>query len=159
MMYHRNAGLPAVVVRPANAYGEDQKSGTGQGFIAAAIGAVLNGSDIEIYGVEGTIRDYIHVSDVAAGIVAALDHGEDGEIYNLGTGAGTSNAEIVRMLACLAEHHGMPARSRILPARRFDVEANILDSSKLRNVSSWAPSITLKNGIERMWSAALKQRV
>ena len=154
MMFHRNAGLPVVVVRPANAYGEEQRAGTGQGFIAAAIDAVRSGREIEIYGKEGTIRDYIHVVDVAAGILSVLDHGEDGEIYNLGTGIGTSNLDIVRMLESHAEIRNMPVRTKILPERSFDVEANILDSSKLRNRCGWVPVISLQTGLQKMWEVS-----
>lgn len=155
MMFHRNAGLPVIVVRPANAYGEDQRADTGQGFVATAIAAILSGRDIDIFGPEGTIRDYIHVSDIAAGIVAALDHGDAGEIYNLGTGIGTSNSEILQMLEGLAEEAGKSIRVKILPARRFDVEVNILESLKLREKSGWKPRIPLATGLQKMWDAGL----
>ena len=155
MMYHRNEGLPVIVVRPGNAYGEDQRTGTGQGFLAAAIDSILSGRDIEIYGEQGTIRDYIHVTDVASGILCALEKGHDGKIYNIGTGTGASNMEIVRMLREFAEADGFAVRTRILPARRFDVEANVLDSTRLRNDTGWTPGISLKEGVERMWNAAL----
>ena len=155
MMYHRNEGLPVIVVRPGNAYGEDQRTGTGQGFLAAAIDAILSGRDIEIYGEHGTIRDYIHVTDVASGILCALEKGHDGKIYNIGTGTGASNMEIVRMLRELAEGDGFAVRTRILPSRRFDVEANVLDSSRLQNDTGWMPKISLKEGIRGMWNAAL----
>ena len=154
MMYHRNEGLPVIVVRPGNAYGEDQRTGTGQGFLAAAIDSILSGRDIEIYGEHGTIRDYIHVTDVASGILCALEKGHDGKIYNIGTGTGASNMEIVRMLREFAEADGFAVRTRILPSRRFDVEANVLDSTRLRNDTGWTPGIGLKEGIQRMWDAA-----
>jgi UDP-glucose 4-epimerase len=155
MMFHRNAGLPVVVVRPSNAYGEDQRTGTGQGFIAAAVKAVLSGREIEVYGREGTIRDYIHVSDLASGIVAALNHGIDGEIYNIGTGIGTSNAGIVRTLEHLARPQAIPVKTKILPPRNFDVEINVLDSTKLRTKTGWAPAICLEDGLRRVWEAGL----
>lgn len=153
MMFHRNNGLPVLVARPANAYGEDQRTGTGQGFIAAAIQAILSGREIEIYGVGGTIRDYIHVRDVAAGIVSILENGTDGEIYNLGTGVGTSNAEIVTLLEKLAARDGLTVRTKVLPSRSFDVEANILDSSKLRRVSQWTHTVGVEEGVSSMWKA------
>lgn len=155
MMFHRNEGLPVLVVRPANAYGEDQRTGTGQGFIAAAVTAVLSGREIEVYGREGTIRDYIHVSDVAAGIVAALDHGDDGEIYNIGTGVGTSNAGIVRTLEGLAREQNLRVKTRILPPRHFDVETNVLDSTKLGARAGWKPLVCLEDGLRRVWKAGL----
>lgn len=153
MMFHRNAGLPVMVIRPANAYAEDQRAGTGQGFIATAVASILSGRDIEVYGSEGTVRDYIHVSDVASGIVAALDHGDDGEIYNLGTGVGTSNAGVVKILAELAQKLKFPVRVKTLPSRRFDVEANVLDSSKLSAKSGWTPVVSLEEGLARVWEA------
>jgi UDP-glucose 4-epimerase len=147
------------VVRPSNAYGEDQRSGTGQGFLAEAIHAILSGRAVEIYGQQGTIRDYVHVSDVASGIFAALLNGHDGKIYNLGTGVGTSNLEIMSMLSELAEKDGLIVRTRILPARGYDVKANVLDSSQLRSDTRWCPKIGLKKGIQQMWNIAKNQKL
>jgi UDP-glucose 4-epimerase len=155
MMYYRNEGLPVIIVRPSNAYGSDQKIGTGQGFLPAAINAIHTNKEVEIYGEHGTIRDYIHVSDVASGILAALYNGMEGNIYNIGTGVGTSNSEIFDMLKKLAYRDGLKARKRIVQPRRFDVEANILDSSKLEKECGWIPQIKLKDGIIRMWNDAL----
>ena len=159
VMFHHTAGLPVVVVRPANAYGEDQRAGTGQGFIATAVASVLEGREIEIYGPEGAIRDYIHVADVAAGIVAALDHGDNGEIYNIGTGTGTSNAAIIKMIGSLAENRGISVRTKILPRRRFDVEANVLDSTKLRLKSGWQAAIPLEEGLRVIWRVRLEKKL
>lgn len=43
LMYHRLHDLPVVLVRPANAYGLGQQAFKGQGFIATAIGSILQG--------------------------------------------------------------------------------------------------------------------
>ena len=158
MMFHHTAGLPVIVVRPANAYGEDQRAGTGQGFIATAVAAALGGREIEIFGPEGSVRDYIHVSDVAAGIVSALDRGSEGQIYNVGTGIGTSNAEIVRIIGELFAKEGGSVRTKVLPERRFDVAANILASTKLAACSGWKPQISLENGLARVWQASRRQK-
>ena len=159
MMYHRNGGLPVVVVRPSNAYGEDQRSGTGQGFLAEAIHAILSGRAVEIYGQQGTIRDYVHVSDVATGIMAALNKGHGGKIYNLGTGVGASNLEVISILREFAEKDGFAVRTRILPERSYDVEANVLDSSRLRHDTGWYPKMGLKEGIQEMWNVAKDQKL
>ena len=156
MMFHHTAELPVVVVRPANAYGEDQLAGTGQGFIAAVMAAAFGGREVEIFGAEGTIRDYVHVSDVAAGIVAALDHGQDGEIYNIGTGVGTSNSGIIKIIEGLAGNNGVQVLTKVLPSRTFDVEANVLDSAKLSVCSGWTPMIPLEEGLKRAWTAGLR---
>lgn len=151
MMFHRTNDFPVVIVRPANAYGGAQKSSTGQGFIAAAIDAIHSNKEVEIYGKNGTIRDYIHVEDVASGVVAALDHGESGQIYNLGTGKGFSNSEVMDMLIPLANNDNIKIKIKYLPARKFDVEKNILDSSKLEICSGWGAQISLQEGLSEMW--------
>ncbi len=40
-MFHLTQGLPVVIVRPGNAYGEEQRADGGQGFVAAAMHAIL----------------------------------------------------------------------------------------------------------------------
>ena len=156
-MFHRTRDLPIIVARPANAYGANQQTGRGQGFLAAAISAILSRSELEIYGSKGTIRDYINVEDVASGIVAALDFGEVGEIYNLGTGIGTSNLDIISLLKPLAESYGYLTHVKHLPPRRFDVEANVLDCQKLTSISGWEPQVSLQRGLAEMWHHALQR--
>ena len=156
LMFHHTRDLPVVVVRPANAYGVQQRSRTGQGFLAAAIDSILSNRAIEIYGPAGTIRDYIHVADVAHGILAALDFGSDGEIYNLGTGIGASNLDVITLLRPLAQTSGHAIQVNHLAARRFDVEANVLDAQKLFSVSGWRAQVSLQKGLAQMWDHALK---
>lgn len=154
-MFHATSDLPVLIVRPANAYGEEQRTGVGQGFIAAAIEAVLRGATVDVYGPRGTIRDYVHVSDVAAGIVAALERGENGEVYNLGSGIGVSNLELLELLRPLVEADGFSLRVRHLPERRFDVAANVLQATKLGSSTGWQPSLSLAEGLARLWRHAL----
>jgi UDP-glucose 4-epimerase len=154
-MFQVVSGLPIVVVRPANAYGEEQRALGGQGFIAAAVHSIVRGREVDVFGPEGTVRDYIHVSDVASGIVAALEHGEVGNTYNIGTGLGVNNFEVLREIQTFATHAGLPMHTRMLPQRAFDVPANVLDSRSLEAVSGWRPKVGLASGIERVWNAVL----
>lgn len=156
-MYHITRNLPVVVVRPANAYGINQQPGKGQGFLAAAISAILSRSELEIFGPKGTIRDYINVEDVARGIVAALDFGKCGKIYNIGTGVGTSNLDVISLLRPLAETYGYLTQVKHLPPRSFDVVANVLDCQKLTSISSWVPQVSLQQGLAEMWDHALRR--
>jgi UDP-glucose 4-epimerase len=157
-MFWAVSGLPIVVVRPANAYGEEQRVAGGQGFIAAAMHAIVRGEEFAVFGPEGTIRDYVHVSDIASGIVAALDHGEIGSTYNIGSGKGRNNLEVLSEIEPLASRDGFPVLMKTLPPRQFDVPANVLDSGKLAAVSGWQPKVDFAAGIERTWDAALRSR-
>jgi UDP-glucose 4-epimerase len=83
-LYAATHDLKFVCVRPANAYGIGQKAFVGQGFVATALASAMRGMPIKIFGHCGTIRDYLYVSDLASGIVSALEHGHLSETYNLG---------------------------------------------------------------------------
>ncbi len=148
--------LPVVIVRPGNAYGERQQPFKGQGFIATAIGCILKGIPIQIFGDGNTVRDYIHVSDVASGILAALESGVPGEAYNIGTGIGTSNLDILDGLEKLASPNGYEVKREFKKARSVDVPYNVLDSSKLMNQTNWKPVISLEEGLTGVWENALR---
>ena len=100
-------------MRPSNAYGERQKPFAGQGFIATAIVSILKDQEITIYGDQGTVRDYIHVSDVVRGIVAALDQGFAGSCYNIGTGEGRNNREVMDIILPFARTLGLEPKIRV----------------------------------------------
>lgn len=142
-------GLKFICVRPANAYGEGQRPFKGQGFISTALTSVLNSKTIDMYGEQGTIRDYIHVRDVAAGICSLLERGQLNETYNIGSGVGRSNLDIVDMIRNLMQPLGFEVRVKNLPARLFDVKANVLNSSKITTHTGWMPEITLEDGLQK----------
>ena len=151
-MYYSLKNLPVVCVRPSNPYGEDQKPFVGQGFIATAIASVMAGQELKIFGEQGTIRDYIHVNDLARALVAALDFGVSGECYNAGSAIGRSNLEVIEQISIHAKKCGFKPLVSHVPPRSFDVSANILDNSKLFAVSGWQPHLEFAAGIERTWN-------
>jgi UDP-glucose 4-epimerase len=154
-MFWAISDLPVVIVRPANAYGAGQRAAGGQGFIAAAMHSIIRGQEISVFGAEGTVRDYVHVSDVAGGIVAALDHGEIGATYNIGTGLGRNNLDVLHEIEPLAARDGFTLQMKTLPQRSFDVPANVLDSRRLTAISGWQPRVDFASGLELAWLSAL----
>jgi len=150
--------LSIVIARPSNAYGEHQAAFIGQGFIATAIQSILQGKRITIYGKPGTIRAYLHVKDIANGIIAVLEYGETGQSYNIGSGIGRNNIEVLNTIAPLASQANLILEFNTLPERAFDVPANVLDSRKLYAASKWTPKISFEDGIHRVWNAFLEQR-
>ena len=150
-MFHATRDLPIVCVRPRNAYGETQKPFSGQGFIATAIASILRGLALNLYGEAGTIRDYIHVEDVAGGIVAALSKGQAGGVYNIGSGEGRSNRDVLNALQPLAKAEGLEIKLNTLPLRKFDVPINVLDNSRFCRQTGWKPNVPFQEGIKRTW--------
>jgi UDP-glucose 4-epimerase len=152
-MFHCTRGLPALVVRPANAYGPGQLPFTGQGFIATAIGSVLSGQAIPVFGGGTTVRDYLYVADLARGFMAVLERGTPGEAYNLGTGVGRSNMQVLEALVPLARSHGHEVVLDHMPARGFDVPTNVLDIAKITRATGWSPDTPFEDGLARTWDA------
>jgi len=152
-LYAATHDLKFVCVRPANAYGIGQRPFVGQGFISTAIASVMRGQPIKIFGQSGSVRDYIYVSDLAAGIVSVLERGLLSETYNIGSGVGLSNMDVIEAITPLLEDIGCKVNIEHLPERTFDVKANVLDSTKLQQHTGWKPIVDFNDGLHctRQW--------
>lgn len=101
---------------------------------------------------DGTcVRDYIHVDDLAAAHVAALEAIQPGDqrVYNTGTGRGASVREVID-IARAVTGHPIPAVEE--PRRPGDVPVLYADSSKIQRELGWTPNHTeLRDIIASAW--------
>lgn len=99
---------------------------------------------------DGTgVRDYIHVVDLARGHVAALQHMKAGvNVYNLGTGNGTSVLEIIKAFskAC-----GRDLPYEIKPRRTGDIAACYADCSKAERELGWRAELSIEQACADSW--------
>lgn len=146
-LYALTHNLKYVCVRPANAYGVGQKPFSGQGFISTAMASAIKGLPVKIFGSYGAERDYLYVSDVASGIVSALECGRLGETYNIGSGVGFNNFSIVEKLVELMDEVGFSVSILNMPERAFDVRVNVLSSEKIREHTGWMPRVDIDDGL------------
>lgn len=152
LMYMHLSNLKPIIVRPGNPFGPRQSADKSQGFIAAAMKAIFYNTPIKIYGEIGTVRDYIYIDDLVSGIIASLDYGKPGEIYNIGTCVGSSNLDIVNLIIKISQRYNYNA-IKTEGKRLFDVESNILSFDKLHSASAWKPTTTLEDGLKIMWNS------
>lgn len=148
-LYAKTLGLSHICIRPSNPYGAGQRPFSGQGFISTAIATALQKKPIPIFGDKGTIRDYIYIDDLSNGILAAMNFGGDGEIYNIGSGIGRSNLEVLQAIEPILKKQNVNVAISSLPKRIFDVQENILDSQKLEKISGWKPLQDFDKGLEK----------
>lgn len=143
-------GLQSIALRYFNACGADKDGGIGEmhrpetHLIPLAIRAALDpGFVLDVLGTDydtpdGTgIRDYVHVSDIAAAHVLAFDHlraGGLGQPLNLGTGTGFSVREIV---AEVERQTGCRVKVREKSRRPGDTPVLVADSTLARQVLGW----------------------
>jgi len=86
--------------------------------------------------IDGTgVRDYIHVVDLAAGHVAALENLTEGvHVYNLGTGKGTSVLELIK---AFEEANDIEVPYEIVERRPGDIASCYADASKSKRELGW----------------------
>ena len=148
---YRRVDVPTLVVRPSNIYGPGQLPFRGQGLVATAFGMALDGRPLTLFGDGSQLRDYLFIDDFCASLYAAVTRGEVGQAYNLGSGTATTAADLVAMIGAITARDGFPLTVDRADQRPFDVDANLLDVSKLRDQLGVAATVTLAEGLERSW--------
>jgi UDP-glucose 4-epimerase len=122
------------------------------------IKAVLNDEEFHLFGddyktKDGTcVRDYIHILDLASAHILSLDalgKGHKTDIYNVGTGNGYSNKEVLDTIEKIS---GKKVKLAIDPRRPGDADTLVADNSKIRNELKWkATHSDLKLIIQTAW--------
>lgn len=143
--YFRSYGIHAVRTRAFNHGGPRR----GEVFIPsdfakqiAEIEAGAREPKVEVGNLDA-IRDFTDVRDIVRGYWLALDKGEPGEVYNVGSGNRPTIREILDHLLELSK---LSIEVRPIPGkmRPSDVEILISDSSKFREQTGWEPQIPLE---------------
>ena len=143
-MFERTFGLTFTTLRYANIYGARQDFAAEEGrVIAIFAGRMIEGKPVTIDGEGNQSRDMLHVGDVAAANIAALERG-DGGTYHISTGIPVTVNDLFRKLAVLTEYKLEP---RFGPPRKGDVYRIALDNQRAASELGWQPSIVLEEGL------------
>jgi dTDP-glucose 4,6-dehydratase len=122
LSYVTTYGLPVVVTRCSNNYGPYQFP---EKLIPLFTTNLLDGHKVPLYGDGGNIRDWIHVEDHNRAVQVVLEHGEIGEVYNIGAHNEITNREITYRLLELCgrdESFIEPVADRLGHDRRYSVD-------------------------------------
>ena len=102
---------------------------------------------------DGTgVRDYIHVTDLATGHMAALDYAASHtgvEVFNLGTGTGYS---VLDMVHAFSRACGKDIPYRIAPRRSGDIAACYADVTKAKEVLGWSARLDIDDMCRSAWN-------
>ncbi|QSX09190.1 UDP-glucose 4-epimerase GalE [Alkalibacter rhizosphaerae] len=112
------------------------------------------GKDYET--IDGTgVRDYIHVVDLAKGHVKAIEKMQDGvQVYNLGTGRGTSVLELVH---AFMEINQVEVPYQIVDRRPGDIAVCFADASKAKEELDWQTTLGIDDMVRDAWNFEQKQ--
>jgi dTDP-glucose 4,6-dehydratase len=100
-----------------------------------------------VYGDGMQVRDWIHVEDHCRALLAALERGQSGEVYNIGSDNEWPNLQIVgRLLEILGKARELIEHVKDRPGhdRRYAI-----DAGKAHAELGWAPRIAFPEGLER----------
>jgi UDP-glucuronate 4-epimerase len=107
--------------------------------------SILTGRTIQLFGDGTTRRDYTHVSDIVAGIRAAIDYDATNfEIFNLGN---NYTVELTQLIRELEKTTGKKARIEYLPEQAGDVPQTWADISKAAKSLGYKPKTSINNGL------------
>ena len=139
--YRITYGLDTVVTRGSNTYGPHQHP---EKLIPLFVTNALAGEPLPMYGDGLQVRDWLHVSDHAAGIEFVLRHGQPGETYNVAGGTELPNREVItRLLAAAGRDWSLV---RTVPDRPGHDRRYAMDGSKLEALG-WSPAVAFELGL------------
>ena len=135
--------LPVTVTRASNNYGPYQFP---EKLIPLMISNALADQSLPIYGDGMQVRDWLYVDDHCRAILAAIDHGRPGEVYNIGGSRSLANVEVVKMmLAQLGKPESLMVTVKDRPGhdRRY-----ALSSEKLMRETGWHAQMPFEQGLQ-----------
>src|ERR1700693_217287 len=140
--YHKTYKLPAIVTRASNNYGPYQFP---EKLIPLMISNALENKALPVFGDGMQIRDWLYVEDHCRALVAVLEKGRDGEIYNIGGNCSLPNKSVVeRNLAITCKPASLIEYVTDRPGhdRRY-----ALSSAKLFKETGWTPQMDFERGL------------
>ena len=151
IVYNNAFGVRACSLRLANVFGPRQLiRHNRQGFIGWFIRLAIENREIQIYGDGSQIRDLVYVDDAAdAFLRAGAADACNGEVFNVGGDEPICHRDLAALLVEIAgsgrvAHMPWPAEQRAI-----DIGSFYADSTKFKQTTGWAPTVTVREGFAR----------
>jgi nucleoside-diphosphate-sugar epimerase len=153
LAYARAGLIEGVALRYFNVFGPRQDpNGPYAAVVPALFRAAVTGVPMRIYGDGGQTRDFTYIANVVqANWLAATQPAErvSGRMVNVGAGQRTSLLDLVQLVS---EVTGRPVSTAHQPPRSGDVRDSLASLTRAREVLGYEPSVTLADGVARLWN-------
>ena len=146
----QTGGVDAIALRFFNVYGLRQDPNSAYAaVIPRFMTRVAEGEPVTVFSDGLQTRDFVHVSDTARAVIAALDakHVLGGVIANVGTGQATTVTELVRLVGAVL---GKPAMVEYQPAREGEVRHSVAATERAAQLIGFRANISLESGLRTM---------
>jgi dTDP-glucose 4,6-dehydratase len=142
LSYLKTYGLPVVVTRASNNYGPYQFP---EKLIPLMIANAMDEQPLPVYGDGLQVRDWLYVDDHCRALLAVLDKGGEGEIYNIAGNCSLPNIEVVkRILRATGRPESLITYVKDRPGHD---QRYALTGRKLEQHTGWAPEVAFEKGL------------
>ncbi|MFN0042421.1 MAG: dTDP-glucose 4,6-dehydratase [Alphaproteobacteria bacterium] len=148
--WHRTYGLPVTISNGSNTYGPRQHP---EKLIPHLLWRASSGGTLPVYGRGENVRDWIHVSDHVAALLAICERGRPGETYVVGARDERRNIDVVQALCAALDRlapSGAPHSRHIafVADRPGHDSRYALDPAKIERELGWRPTTAFKSGLD-----------
>jgi dTDP-glucose 4,6-dehydratase len=141
--YFKTYKLPVMVTRASNNYGPYQLP---EKLIPLMISNALEDKALPVYGDGMQVRDWLYVEDHCRALLAILEKGRDGEIYNIGGNRSVANRWVIEQILAIT---GKPASLMTTVTDRPGHDRRYaLSSAKLSKEIGWSPQMDFEPGLK-----------
>jgi dTDP-glucose 4,6-dehydratase len=135
-------GFPALITRCSNNYGPYQFP---EKLIPLMIANAGEGKELPVYGDGGNVRDWLYVEDHCEALLAVLERGRDGEVYNIGGHNEYTNLSIVKRI--LAEMGKPESLIRYVTDRPGHDRRYAIDAGRMERELGWRPRFPFERAL------------
>jgi len=160
--YHKTYGLPVTISNCSNNYGPYQFP---EKLIPLMILNGMEGKSLPVYGDGQNVRDWLYVKDHCVAVWMIMNHGKNGETYNIGGDGEMANLKLVEMICDilddinpLPDHRSRRDLIEFVKDRPGHDLRYAIDYSKLKQALKWQPVVTLETGIRETINWYLQNR-
>ena len=142
--FHRTFGVDVVITRCSNNYGPRQYP---EKLIPLAIKKLMSERNVPIYGDGQQKREWIHVDDHCSGIALVSQHGNAGEVYNIGSGIELKNIDLISLIIAelgLGNDRIDYVKDRLGHDLRYSVNYD-----KIQSELNYVPQIDFEEGLKK----------
>ncbi|MDQ6724061.1 MAG: NAD-dependent epimerase/dehydratase family protein [Thermoproteota archaeon] len=151
--YWKTYGLECVSLRYFNVFGSRQSNNPYSGVITIFVNRILKNLSPIIFGDGLQTRDFINIDDIIkANILSMMSKNATGEVFNIGTGNGTTVIDLINILSRLMGNGKI--KHEFFKSRIGDIQASISSIIKANKLMDFHPQVTIENGLKQFteWS-------
>ena len=141
--YYREFGLPLVIVRPFNVYGQKR---TGDHAMLRFLVGALRDEPLEVHGDGSQVRAWCHISDFCDALMAMLERDEAvGHDFNIGNPRATLT--IYELAKRVIQVTKSKSKLGFLHIEYSDIDIRVPKTTKAQNILGYVPKVEIEDGI------------